>query len=560
MRQADRLSLASRVDSFLLDLGLLLMYEQAALASEECRLIAAVEGMADSLNDNATDAEPTASAPDQGAPEQGTAAAVAGAPAQQQRLAASARPMSDDSAYEGDDCFPLTYAGTLQVAPDSADSGLLHPLLSPKWQPQALRLCGRLLHFACSKGWTATARLVEEFVTQTMGASLGDVAAVASTDVLPGVTLLHSAVLSGRAAMVEQMLRWAADEGMTWNWSAAGPGCCTPLHLAAALPDQGTLAMHLMASVPGLPQLWFAAPGPADSTPATWAEQHGLGCINDMAAMADVHAGGSLRPITGDLDTGAVVHGAGGVGGAGTIAGRTLGLISPMASPPVSRSMTAEQVTLAAGAAGTEVAEADEQVVVESVAADRAQELQALQEKLQGPAWEQRGTMSTVTESTGVQGGRVLLGLWSAAGEPSQSADGRAASAPGAAKSPLQRWSSSNQLGRPTATVAATGGSGSRQRAAGLAAPAVAVLLLLAGTVALLLSSLVLAPGSAAHVSATCAGTVAYAVALWLLLHLFRGRTPDQQPAAAQLAVEADAGAASSKAKGLSSCSSVSKK
>lgn len=48
-------------------------------------------------------------------------------------------------------------------------------------------------------------------------------------------------------SLVQELLSWEGRYHHTWDWGAPGPFGLTPLHLAAVLPDAGSLARVLLS-------------------------------------------------------------------------------------------------------------------------------------------------------------------------------------------------------------------------------------------------------------------------------------------------------------------------
>lgn len=64
-----------------------------------------------------------------------------------------------------------------------------------------------------------------------------------------GTTLLHLAVQSQKAGMLDMVLGWGVDAGQPWRCDAPGVGCVTPLHLAAVAADGFQAAQLVLALV-----------------------------------------------------------------------------------------------------------------------------------------------------------------------------------------------------------------------------------------------------------------------------------------------------------------------
>ncbi|GLC33775.1 hypothetical protein PLESTB_000114300 [Pleodorina starrii] len=132
-----------------------------------------------------------------------------------------------------------------------------------------------LLEFAVDRGWSHTADLL---VRQMLAAGVpwSEVLRRCSSD---GLTLLHRAVRSGRADVVELVVALGEKHGTTFDWQAVslndaagrqagdggdgdasigggGAAGMTPLHLAASLPDGGRLAERILREYQAACQLW----------------------------------------------------------------------------------------------------------------------------------------------------------------------------------------------------------------------------------------------------------------------------------------------------------------
>ncbi|KAG1661653.1 hypothetical protein FOA52_007534 [Chlamydomonas sp. UWO 241] len=91
---------------------------------------------------------------------------------------------------------------------------------------------------------------------------------------MSGQTVLHLAVLSGRSDACSALTAWGHSHGVSADWSIAGPGGLTPLHLAALSPAAPMLVPALLrAGGRSARSTWAGSEDDAGATPAEYARQ-----------------------------------------------------------------------------------------------------------------------------------------------------------------------------------------------------------------------------------------------------------------------------------------------
>ncbi|WIA40659.1 hypothetical protein OEZ86_004365 [Tetradesmus obliquus] len=104
----------------------------------------------------------------------------------------------------------------------------------------------RLIAFACDQGWVAVASAVLPLASACGTCAHDIVAAIHDSTAQDGLSLLHRAVRSGSPRLVAGLLAWGHDHAYTWRVASGGPGGVSPLHLAALLEGDSSVALMLL--------------------------------------------------------------------------------------------------------------------------------------------------------------------------------------------------------------------------------------------------------------------------------------------------------------------------
>lgn len=193
--------------------------------------------------------------------------------------AAAPRPLllCADAAIVAEVCAAAVAAGDDAGARDAAERVVC--VLGAALRPGAgVEVLAAACAAAATLGWTASlARLLPSLLRAAAEAAAprDDTAAVATACTRGGVTLLHRAAAAGADAACAALLA-AGGAGCAFGApGSAGPGGVTPLHLAAALRDGGSLVSTLMAPARAGPErsgdalwAWFRAADAGGRTPA----------------------------------------------------------------------------------------------------------------------------------------------------------------------------------------------------------------------------------------------------------------------------------------------------
>lgn len=163
------------------------------------------------------------------------------------------------------------------------------------------------LEFLCDTGLPATAKWFMDEWMRSPSHSTGGAASLAAALVAPcgapntsashsPLTLLHLAVRSGQAGMVEVVITVANSLGVELAWVGSDSCPISPLHLAALQLAEGDgVAEWLLATQAGCASAWFDASGPLATSAATLADTVGSSHLTLMAA-ATLSAAGTLAP------------------------------------------------------------------------------------------------------------------------------------------------------------------------------------------------------------------------------------------------------------------------
>ncbi|KAF6254109.1 hypothetical protein COO60DRAFT_1703503 [Scenedesmus sp. NREL 46B-D3] len=109
----------------------------------------------------------------------------------------------------------------------------------------------RLIAFACDQGWVAVASAVLPLASACGTCAYDIVAAIHDSTAQDGLSLLHRAVRSGSPRLVRGLLDWGAAHAYAWRISRGGPAGISPLHLAALLDDDTSVALMLLDACEG---------------------------------------------------------------------------------------------------------------------------------------------------------------------------------------------------------------------------------------------------------------------------------------------------------------------
>jgi hypothetical protein len=192
----------------------------------------------------------------------------------------------------------------------AASQGLRLPSYTPQLLESLQGMASGLAACAVARGWAATAALL---LPATTAAGQSGAAAVAEMDAACPASLLHAAVASGRADVVQALAAWARGAGATAALAGAmdakAEGGVTPLHVAAMLPAARRDAMLgvLRSLSPAVDKLWGLACADDGSTPEALAAGGGVAAAAPAAApsqqqqqlAAQVQAQGALASGSG---------------------------------------------------------------------------------------------------------------------------------------------------------------------------------------------------------------------------------------------------------------------
>ncbi|KAK9824970.1 hypothetical protein WJX81_000184 [Elliptochloris bilobata] len=136
-----------------------------------------------------------------------------------------------------------------------AERGALGDMHVPPTDGFAIQSVRRLLALACDAGAPALAAfLLPEAASSgagPRGSALDKVGTInAATQGGDGLSLLHRAVRSGSAAMVDALLSFGCSQGFCWRADVRGPRGLTPMHLAALSPAAPAISRLLAANAP----------------------------------------------------------------------------------------------------------------------------------------------------------------------------------------------------------------------------------------------------------------------------------------------------------------------
>jgi hypothetical protein len=101
-----------------------------------------------------------------------------------------------------------------------------------------------------------------------------------------GMTLLHSAVITGQWPLVSVVLRWAMSQRYPLRLDAPGPHSLTPLHLLAVAPGGEQVLRGLLHCSAAAPLLWFTCQAEDGCSPAQHAQMAGRDLLNRLATVA----------------------------------------------------------------------------------------------------------------------------------------------------------------------------------------------------------------------------------------------------------------------------------
>ncbi|KAK9831502.1 hypothetical protein WJX81_003281 [Elliptochloris bilobata] len=138
-----------------------------------------------------------------------------------------------------------------------------------------MRTARRLLAFACDAAAPKLAQYLLREAAGPSGSTAGAVDDINGATQGDGLTLLHRAVRSGSAGMVDLLLDFGHRQGFCWRADVRGVGGLTPMHLAALSPEFPALSRLLAGKCAPGPAAWFFAATDDGLTPAAFAERAG---------------------------------------------------------------------------------------------------------------------------------------------------------------------------------------------------------------------------------------------------------------------------------------------